>query len=215
MKLAFTGGMGSGKTTLAQKWVDDNYGVKLAFGDALKTDILKYNLVNGKIDKVRDRALMQSYGQLRRNELFKVPFFNGVILNIDSYAYAEYDCDTNFMPFFKREYLGRCSGDHWVNVLLDKVKTQFDQLIVVDDIRRENELVALKDLGFTTVKITCDDAIRFERLRTRDGGLNMETLNDISETEIDKLMCDFVIDNSDSFEKSYLALCGSVNPILF
>ena len=78
----------------------------------------------------------------------------------------------------------------WVNVLVDKVKRSDKENIFVTDVRFPNEYKALKELGFTLVKI--------ER-KPEDENLR----NHISETSMEGYDWDYVIDNNGTLWEFY------------
>ena len=197
--IAFVGKMGSGKTALAEMFVNYFGASKLAFADSLKKDIIKYNLtVDGKIDKSRDRSLLQDYGQLRRSEIRHFDFFNGVIEEKRGEAYISYfSGETN--------YIGNCYLNYWTDRMFYQINNfRYDnKLIVNDDIRRLNEQEMLKKMDFLIIKIETSDDIRFDRLQKRDGSFDSNTLNNISETEVDKIPYDFLIYNNDTIDLTW------------
>ena len=101
----------------------------------------------------------------------------------------------------------------WINYLLKKVK-QVDKPVVVSDVRFVNEaekFLECNDLGETKwelIYLNCPDEVRIERAKARDGYFNPETLNHVSEMEVEKiyeLYKDrlYVIDSSKSIEENY------------
>lgn len=192
IKLAFVGKMASGKTELSQYFLDNYGGYRVAFADALKADVIKYRLTpDGEILKARDRSLLQNYGQLRRAEIANIDLMPQRILynNQGKFIIEEMEPSVTFD-------LGKCYPEYWVDLAVAKaLELSVTENVIIDDIRRANEAKALKDNGFTIVKIVASDETRKQRLNFRDGRFNERDLNNISESEVDKIPFDFGINN--------------------
>jgi dephospho-CoA kinase len=136
--------------------------------------------------------------------LSEVIHANGRMQNIDGYLYRV-TTDANGTHY---DLMGINHPNYWVDALLDKVSvlSMEGHNIVVDDIRRLNEATALRDNDFLLVKIECDEKIRLARLKERDGNFNPDTLENISESEVDKLPCDGVITNESPLNDVMLQL---------
>lgn len=195
-RFGLVGKMGSGKTTLGNMLIENFCGKRIAFADKLKEDILHFHFTeDGKIEKPRDRALMQAYGQLRRGELRTINFYNGRVDNIDGNCYIDRIERTGTKVMHSSEYVGECLSSHWVDQLIQKARV-LQNNVIVDDIRRNNESTALCENGFLIVKIDCSMEERLRRLTARDGSFDPSTLTDISETEVDEIKYDYVVDNN-------------------
>ena len=199
-RVAFIGKMGSGKTSLSGKLVGTFGYKKISLADELKNDIIKYNLTpDGKIDKARDRAILQAYGQLRRGEVSRLNHWNGrVTISKDEVILKHW----GRLPVS----IGSYNVDYWVDEFIKKLNDDYETKIVNDDIRRMNELNILWKGHFFIVKVNVNDDIRKSRLIERDGSFDESTLNDISESEIDLLPYDVAIDNNDTFESAWNSL---------
>lgn len=200
-RFGLVGKMGSGKTTLGNMLIENFCGKRIAFADKLKEDILHFHFTeDGKIEKPRDRALMQAYGQLRRGELRTVDFYDGRVYNIDGSCYIARTERTGTKVMHSSEYVGECLSNHWVEQLIQKASA-LQNNIIVDDIRRNNESTALCENNFVIIKIDCSVEERLRRLTARDGSFDPKTLTDISETEVDEIKYDYVVDNNNSDTK--------------
>ena len=85
----------------------------------------------------------------------------------------------------------------WINYLLYKIKDE--DRVIVDDIRYPNELEALRDRGFTIIKLVVDKDTQKDRLMITYPDtyhLHLDRLNHESETYIDTMEADYII-NSD------------------
>lgn len=144
-RIAIVGKLHAGKSTLAMELVDRGY-IRISFADPLKDDIvsalnlllLKYRLD----DRLIDRHELESNKSLYR------PFLQWL--------------GTEFF----REHLQR--PNHWIDQLRDRVNQidagvamgMPDVCIVCDDVRFENEVQALKALGFSFVRVVRDESLR-------------------------------------------------------
>src|ERR1700722_19858778 len=115
-KIAFKGPMGAGKTALANALVKKHGGVRLAFGDKLKEEVIELNLTpDGKIDKLRDRKVLQNFGQFRRGEIPKLEINGKTLQNENGLFYLitnSYDQDEQSNSCLY-EYLGECEPHYW------------------------------------------------------------------------------------------------------
>ena len=95
-----------------------------------------------------------------------------------------------------REFRNGEYRDIWINYLFDSLPDEVN--VVVDDCRFSNEFDRFKKLGWVTVALRCPFNIRIERMSKRDGSVNIETLKDVSETEMDDFIdnCDYSINST-------------------
>jgi dephospho-CoA kinase len=204
--IAFIGQMGSGKTALAKRFADEFGARKIALGDPLKADVLKYGLVPGnEINKATDRHILQSYGQLRRGEVVAFNYYDGMVSIVEDVAYQGWNSKNGV------NIIGPCYLNYWVDQFINNLSWQDIRIPIInthvnDDIRRLNEVVAIKNIGFKIIKVNVDDDVRLARLTARDGSFDPATLNDISESEIPSLPYDVAIDNNATFEEAWDSL---------
>jgi len=197
MNIGFIGEMASGKTQLAQYFLEKYGGQKVSFADALKKDVVDFDLiVDGKIQKPRDRKVMQDYGQLRRAE--------GLEFDINGHNLK----NKNGIFLLDGVEKGLCRPDHWLNMGLMKALELEQQNInsVFDDIRFPNEVKALMKHNFIIIRTYATKEVRIQRLLSRDGGYNEKDFADSSETETAYLPINYMIDNNGSLESSYETL---------
>lgn len=195
MRIAFTAKMGSGKTTIVDKLVEKIGGKKFSIAANLKKHVIDYGFTSdNKIDKSRDRSMLQSYGQLRRDEVMRFPIYNGSVNNIFGTAYML----RNDEP---EERLGKCYPDFWVDLLINEIDHIAPEYFFVDDVRRINEAARLRDNGFTIIRIDCPDEIRLPRLEKQYGKIPTELLNDISEREVPEIPVDYVVKNDGTLDE--------------
>lgn len=82
----------------------------------------------------------------------------------------------------------------WIDFLIDQIKGK--NKIVVDDIRYPNEYQALKKEGFKIIRVVADREICIKRLTERDGTAAIERLDDESETAMDEVKIENVLDGN-------------------
>jgi len=82
----------------------------------------------------------------------------------------------------------------WIDFLIDQ--TRGKDKIVVDDIRYPNEYQALKKEGFKMIRVVADRKICIKRLTERDGTAAIERLDDESETAMDDVDIENVLDGN-------------------
>ncbi len=197
IKLGLLGKMASGKTTLSEHFIKKYNAQRVAFADGLKADIIHYGLTpDGKIDKARDRKLLQDYGQLRRGEISTISMLPNRVLykNFDGkFIIEEIELDQKFE-------LGWCYPEIWIDEAIKKaLEVAKTSNVIIDDIRRKNEAEALRNNGFSIIKILASDITRRDRLIKRDGYYHESSLHNISEIEVDDIPYDFSIDNNDNY----------------
>lgn len=77
--------------------------------------------------------------------------------------------------------------DVWIRYLLKRVQDEY-RPIVVDDVRFPNEALALAQNGWKIIYLKCQDDVRIQRCRARDGHFDETTLNHPSEAGIDEII---------------------------
>ncbi len=82
----------------------------------------------------------------------------------------------------------------WIDFLIDQIKGK--DKIVVDDIRYPNEYEALKKEGFKMIRVIADRELSIKRLTKRDGTAAVERLDDESETAMDEVKIENVLDGN-------------------
>jgi dephospho-CoA kinase len=100
--------------------------------------------------------------------------------------------------------------DVWVRYLYNRVQST-DSAIVIDDIRRKNEIDFLKPMGFKIVKILADSEIRKARIEQRSGEQITDTIwsqwaEHLTENQVTSLPVDYTIENNGTKEELYQKL---------
>lgn len=193
IKIGLAGKMASGKTALAEHFLNTYGGSKVSFADKLKNDVVEYGLtIDGQIVKSRDRKLLQDYGQFRRGEVAKIeiPEVNISLLNEMGHFILK---DKDGI----KHILGSCEPNHWLNQGVAKADALIatGTNVILDDLRFVNECEYLKAHGFVIIKINASQAIREERLLARDGGFNPANFTDVSEIQFDDMVGHYEIQN--------------------
>jgi hypothetical protein len=164
--------------------------LKIAFGDQMgvgKDTCVEY--------------LIEKYGGVKVS--FAEPLYD--ILN-----YAQKVCnyksekDRKFLQFVGTEWARSINENVWVELLLQKSRS-IDDNMFVSDIRFINELTALKDDGWTCVKLN--------RCSVDDNRKGSGTTKHDSEKGIVDERWDYVISNDDTLEELYRKLDDIVKMI--
>ncbi|MHA1995896.1 MAG: AAA family ATPase [Candidatus Hodarchaeales archaeon] len=100
--------------------------------------------------------------------------------------------------------------DVWVRYIYNKVRSNKSP-IVIDDIRRKNEITFLQPLGFKFIRIDAESEIRRRRIESRGEGKITETdwyrwSTHLTENQVKQLKVDFQISNNGTFEELYKEL---------
>ncbi|AOQ24617.1 Dephospho-CoA kinase [Moorella thermoacetica] len=92
--------------------------------------------------------------------------------------------------------------DVWVNYVMRQIGNK--DRVVISDCRLMNEYEIAVRYDFVPILIKCDEKVRLERLKKRDGHvLSNAEANHESETEMTKMSAGFTINNSGSLQALY------------
>lgn len=92
----------------------------------------------------------------------------------------------------------------WINQVDRYIANGDDGVsFVVDDVRLENEYEHYKSLGWYMVRVVTVDGYRIERMRKRDGDVDLDALNHVTEHSLDDVMCDALIINNGTLDDLY------------
>lgn len=167
MNIGFVGPKHSGKTTASKVLVDALDYTRLALADPLKNAAVNaMNSINADlgIPIIVNRTYLDDH----KDEVF-VPFLQ--------WLGTEYG----------REFFG--TPRRWIDMFLDHA-SRFAP-VVCDDVRYVNEGDALREAGFTLIRIQRDETMRQASLRA--AGVNPDTMSHKSETELSQIRCDYTI----------------------
>lgn len=166
--------------------------MKIAFG---------YKMGVGKDEAVS--YLVQKYGGTKIS--FSKPLYDIMYYVQDKCGFPR-EKDRKFLQYIGTEWARSKDRDIWVNLLLKKEYSD-NQNYYITDLRFPNEYQALKNSGWTCVKI-----IRSHQEERKGTGSHSHT----SETALDKVYdneWDYIIDNTGSLNAFYTKLDNLVNKI--
>lgn len=165
VRIGFAGKMGTGKTTAANELER----VLRAEGKSTAHIPLKFadpiyevlRVLHRWEDEGKPRAFMQKFGDVAREE-----FGDDIFERLFEEKYFTAEMDTEVIPY-KRV------------------------LITVDDVRHENELILLRNLGFYIIGLECPLEVRQKRINFIDSSHRSETeLDDLDELADVKIVND-------------------------
>ena len=174
VKIALCGKMASGKTTLANKFVDeyDGFG-RFSLADAVKRFArFVYDIPEG----VKDRVAFQKIGDGARKELYENIWIDAVLNLI---------------------------AQHEEINELENGNEGFVENFVIDDVRYLNEVEYLKKEGWITIKLDISDDLQIRRLKKTypdNWEVHVAARNHASEAEVDQIpsdLFDLIIEASD------------------
>lgn len=113
------------------------------------------------------------------------------------------DLGTKFREIDKDVWIDAMFSDIDNNANSRKRRIEAQEVIVVTDCRMPNEYEALKNRGFTFIRITTDPAIREARLLNRGDKFSENDLKHHTESFYDSFECDYEIENNRSVEEAY------------
>lgn len=91
--------------------------------------------------------------------------------------------------------------DVWIKHLLRRVEIlegmNYDRFVITD-LRLPNEHTALIDAGFTIIKVQASEEVRMKRMEAAGDVFNSQDLQHSTESYVDKLDVDYVIENNDN-----------------
>ena len=189
-KIGFCGKMGSGKTTCSSFLVE-NFGFrKISLADPVYQVVLN-------IDKYHPEELYKKFLEPYINPPLpadKRQKFIQVIEKIN-----EIPKETP-KPRKRLQWFGTEGGrntidkDIWIDILLEKVRQNPKQKIVIDDVRFVNEAKKLRKAGFFIIKLQISESEQMRRLFKLYQNFDPKVLKHDSEVEIDLLENDIIID---------------------
>lgn len=122
---------------------------------------------------------------------------------------AEVNKDRNLLQTLG-DKMKEIDPDVWVKYLLREMNVEFNDNIIIDDLRFKNELKYLKENKFIIIRLNVDRKTQEQRLKSKYPNSykkHIERLNHISENDLSDTDVDFEIDsdsNTINKIKSYL-----------
>lgn len=114
---------------------------------------------------------------------------------------------------FMREF----DDNVWARYIYNKVQS-IHSAVVIDDIRRKNEIEILKPLGFKFIRLVSDSAIRKARIEKRGGVQISDSVwkrwaDHLTENQVSDLPVDYIVENNGSEEELYSRLTETLEII--
>ena len=210
-KIAISGKMCSGKTTVANMLISEFDYVRMSFGDEVKflcRDIANFNRIrNTNAPQAAKVALLKAISddldRITLNEKEYEDALTQVFAIMEEFSDVTYydpmgskktDRIRDMLQKVGTDYMRRYVNDNiWVNAVEKKIKG-FDGKIVVDDLRFPNEFEMLRNNGFVLIRLHVSREVQEQRLKKLYGRIEESKLNHPSETSLDYMMFDYVID---------------------
>lgn len=122
------------------------------------------------------------------------------------------DVHTNSKPRFALQMLGDIVRKYNEDALIERVlEISKIQPIIIEDVRLVKEGEFFRENGFIGIRISADEEVREKRLIARDGVYNKSTKKHKTESGIDKVPYDYLIENNDeNMDKLYNKLFSIV-----
>lgn len=196
--IAFTGKLGSGKSTAA-KIINDTYGgVKISFARALKLEVYDV-LSTGNTPG----AQSVTWKDPVNDTLFEGNPIPRLVMPSDNEKVAWIDQNKKalrpLLQYYGTEYRRAQNKNYWIDqcvLLIEKAIHDGECVITVDDLRFRNEAEALADVGFHITKVSTGDSERVTRVASRDGVAVNASDSHASEIEQDGMAAHYYINNS-------------------
>jgi dephospho-CoA kinase len=213
-RIAISGKLCSGKTTVAEMFTNMGY-KRLYFANELKilcSDIAKYNKATAAMKDSFDvppSIFMDAINSdLRRICLDEDEFLKAreqielILVDFKNITYYDPKVDNKdsevrrMLQQVGTEYMRYHVNDKiWVNAV-EKSLGDFDH-IVVDDLRYQNEFDMLRKNGFVMIRLEIPRELQLSRARKLYGmNFDESKLDHISETSLDGVNFDYIIDSS-------------------
>lgn len=211
-RIAISGKMCSGKTTVANMLERDLGYIRLFFADELKTlcrDIALYNKVAAAglelaarkpileiiwDDAQRITTTDEEYAAAMNQILFIMEEFREVT-HYDPNSDKKSNEVRRMLQQVGTEYMRHNVNDNiWVNALEKQIKKWEPAKLVVDDMRYPNEFEMLRKNGFVMVRLSVSRDVQQKRLSKLYGSIDESKFVHPSETALDHMIFDYVID---------------------
>jgi dephospho-CoA kinase len=103
------------------------------------------------------------------------------------------------------KFMREIDDDVWIRYLVKKINEITSKSIVIDDIRRKNEVDYLKPLGFKFIRIESSSSERKERIASRDSQkISKEDWkkwsNHLTEIQVAELDVDYILENNGTIQ---------------
>lgn len=217
-RIAISGKMCSGKTTVAKLLQQEYDYSRLFFAEELKTlckDIANYNRAYSSGLEIESRkplmeVICQDIERITDSEEEFAMAMTQVLEIMEDYKdVTYYDPTSDKKTDRVRQMLQDVGTERmrnnvndkiWVNALEKQILHTEKPKIVVDDLRNENEFAMLRKRGFVTVRLNISKETQIQRLKKLYGRYNESKLSHFSETQLDYIAFDYVIDSDQDLE---------------
>lgn len=103
------------------------------------------------------------------------------------------------------KFMREIDDDVWIRYLVKQININTSKSIVVDDIRRKNEINYLKPLGFKFIRIESPSSERKERIESRDSQkISKEDWkkwsDHLTEIQVAELDVDYILENNGTIQ---------------
>lgn len=208
IEIGFAGGMGAGKTTVADILVKEHRYHRLSFADPIR--YMCTTLLARPIDKKHDRTTMQRIGGAGRS-----PDWKGLDTPLDSARRERTELlarhifpditDERMADLYRVMYEEGYSYN-WGNEQYWMQRWHREYLraphpVTVDDVRFPVEGKYLKQLGFFVVKLEVPFEERQRRVVARDGAWDPKWTTDATEVNVDQIPVHVSVDGTKSPEE--------------
>jgi|HigsolmetaAR206D_1030411.scaffolds.fasta_scaffold00003_73 dephospho-CoA kinase len=208
MRIALSGKMSTGKSTIARKFAKQKGYRVLSIGSEIKP--LARDLIENrkrfeeKIAKVlpdaekRNAVLDEIYlyydKRFRNTQWIKNRLGNYIKTN-------DYRLLLQEFPMVIRYHLG---NDVFLRLMLEREKAMIAHMknIIVDDLRLPEEKELLESLGFITVRLDVSEEEQLRRIQRKYGSVDLSTLKHVTETALDHDHFDYRIDTTGQTDDS-------------
>jgi hypothetical protein len=213
--IAFTGKLGSGKSTAAA-YINKKYGgVKIPLARGLKLEV--YSLLDAAPKS--GASVSVTIPTLEPKQFDSLPFPKLILPTDDEkikWIEANKDTLRPLLQYYGSEYRRGQNDHYWIDqtVLAIEKARENECIITIDDSRFRNECNALADIGFTIVKMTTGDDERVARVLSRDNIVVNPADPHASEIEQDGMAAHHYINNSNEQHEMWKQLDAMVINIL-
>lgn len=208
IEIGFAGGMGAGKTTVADILVNEHRYHRLSFADPIR--YMCTTLLARPIDKKHDRTTMQRIGGAGRSPDWKgldTPLEPARRERVDLLARHIFpDITEERVADLYRVMYGEGYSYNWGNEQYWMQRWHREYLrapkpVTVDDVRFPVEGKYLKQLGFFVVKLEVPFEERQRRVVARDGHWDPKWTTDATEVNVDQIPVHVTVDGTKSPEE--------------
>lgn len=203
MNIALSGKLASGKSTLAEKLVEEKGYLILSIGSTIKKIT---NFLIEDPDKINS-YLEKKINENERKELLRIifsefeeKFAKGKFEKDKKGFYVKNNSYRKLTQFIATTFRERLGEEIWV-IFVSKEANELKEKgkkVIIDDLRYKKEKEIFEEYGFKIIRINVSLENQIKRIKSRgDGIISSEQLNHHSETSLDGENFDFSIDSDE------------------